>query len=149
MLASGDMILALIPQRPPMVMVGKLMACDEKSTTTSLTINENNVFVSRNLFSPSGLLESMAQTAALRTGWLLRNKPGDANINIPVGVIGSIKNFKLIFQPAADAEIITTINVEYEFGNATLISGKVESGGRLAAEAEMQIFLTENGASPS
>ena len=148
MLASGDIILELIPQRPPMVMVGKLLACDEKSTTTSLKINENNVFVSRNLFSPSGLLESMAQTAALRTGWLLRNKPGDANKKIPVGVIGSIKNFKLYFMPAAGTEIFTTIIVEYEFGNATLISGNVESGGRLAAEAEMQIFLTETGTDP-
>ena len=149
MLASGNMILELIPQRPPMVMVGKLLECDEKSTTTSLTISENNVFVSRKLFSPSGLLESMAQTAALRTGWLLRNKPGNASKNIPVGVIGSIKNFRLNFQPAAGSEIITTINVEYEFGNATLISGKVLSNDRLAAEAEMQIFLTDNGADPS
>lgn len=149
MLASGNMILELIPQRPPMVMVGKLLECDEKSTTTSLTISENNVFVSGNFFSSSGLLESMAQTAALRTGWLLRNKPGAANKNIPVGVIGSIKNFKLNFQPAAGSEIITTINVEYEFGNATLISGKVLSNDRLAAEAEMQIFLTDNGADPS
>lgn len=142
MLASDKMILSLIPQRPPMVMVDSLDTCNEEATVTSLKIKEHNVFVTDGIFSASGLLEAMAQTAAVRTGWLLKNKPGSAGMQVPVGVIGSIKNFRLYFRPATGSVITTTVKVDFEMMNATLVKGKVEVDGKLAAGAELNIFLT-------
>lgn len=144
MLTTGRQILELIPQRPPMVMIGALLSCDAEETVTSLSIDENNLFLARGLLSPSGLLENMAQTAAARTGWITKKQRGQANKPAPVGVIGSIKNFKAHFLPGAGSELITTIRIGFELANATLVSGRVEVNGKLAAEAEMQIFLTEN-----
>lgn len=143
MLASGHQILEMIPQRPPMVMVSNLIACDKEVTVTNLEVKEDTIFVSGGSLSASGLLEAMAQTAAVRTGWLLKNKTGTANKKVPVGVIGSIKNFRMHFRPPAGSTITTTIKVGFEMLNATLVKGKVELNGQLAAEAELQIFLTE------
>jgi 3-hydroxyacyl-[acyl-carrier-protein] dehydratase len=143
MLASGKEILELLPQRPPMVMVDSLASCDARTVVTRLTVREENVFMEKEGFSSSGLMECMAQTAAARTGWLLKNNPGGENKKAPIGVIGSIKNFKLHFQPVDGSILTTTIDVEYEIMQATIVKAKVETEGRLAAEAELQIFLTE------
>jgi len=144
MLVSGIEILELIPQRPPMVMVDNLVLCEGPKTVTTLKISDDNIFASENGFSAPGILETMAQTAALRTGFLLKRRPGGENKKAPIGVIGSIKNFKLYFQPATGNEIITIVEVQYEIMQATIVSARVEAEGKLAAEAEMQIFLTES-----
>lgn len=132
-----DDILKLILQKPPMVMIDKLISSDEKSTTTSLLINESNIFCNEGFFTEPGLIENMAQTAAVRVGYIAAN----LNKKIPVGFIGAIKDLSINFLPIIGSEIITKIIVEHEVLNATLISAKVESNGKTAAECEMKIFL--------
>ena len=144
MLASEKEILDLIPQRPPMVMIENLLRCDGKVTITNLNIREDNIFLNMTGFSASGLMETMAQTAAARTGWLLKRGSASDNKKAPIGVIGSIKNFRLYFQPAAGNVITTTVEVLYEIMQATIVNARVEVEGKLAAEAELQIFLTES-----
>ena len=58
-------------------MVSKLLASDGTVTRSSFCIEENNVFVKNNLFQEAGLLENMAQTAALGIGYAAQteNKP--------------------------------------------------------------------------
>jgi 3-hydroxymyristoyl/3-hydroxydecanoyl-(acyl carrier protein) dehydratase len=144
MLISEENILELLPQRSPMVMIDTLVSCDEKQVVSRFLIKENNIFLNENGFSASGIMENMAQTAAARTGWLMKNKTGGENKSVPVGVIGSIKNFKLHFQPRQGSLVETTITIEHEVMLATIVKGKAEVEGKLAAESEMQIFLTEN-----
>lgn len=143
MLAFGKEILELLPQRPPMVMVDSLESCDARTVVTRLTVRDDNVFLGEKGISTSGLMECMAQTAAARTGWILKNNPGAENKIAPIGVIGSIKHFKLHFQPVTGSVLITTVDIEYEIMQATIVRAKVETDGTLAAEAELQIFLTE------
>ena len=144
MLVSEDNITELIPQRPPMVMVDSLVCCDEKQVISRLAIHKDNIFTDSRGFTASGMMETMAQTAALRTGYLMKKKPEGANKKAPVGVIGSIKNFRLYFQPEAGSVILTTVNVEHEVLLATVVKAKVEVEGKLAAESDLQIFLTED-----
>ena len=147
MLASGIEILELIPQRPPMVMVDKLLSCDGQTTVTELCIKHDNVFAGTGRFSPPGLLESMAQTAAVRNGWIVKNNHDRKNKKVTIGVIGNIKHFKVCFQPVAGSVITTTAEVMYEIMQATIVKAKVETCGKLAAEGELHIFLTESEAS--
>jgi predicted hotdog family 3-hydroxylacyl-ACP dehydratase len=144
MLVSEDKILQLIPQRRPMVMIDCLVSCDDLQVVSQLTILPDNLFLDENGMTASGLMETMAQTAAARTGWLIQNQPGLENKKVPVGVIGSIKNFRLYFQPETGSVLETTVTIEHEVMLATVVKGKVVSNGKLAAESEMQIFLTEN-----
>lgn len=144
MLVSKENILELIPQRYPMVMLDSLVSCDEKQVVSQLTIRQDNLFLNRHGLTSAGMMEAMAQTAAARTGFLMKNQPGGANKKIPVGVIGSIKNFRLNFQPLIGSVIVTTISIEHEVLQATVVKGKVEMNGELAAESDLQIFLTED-----
>ena len=128
-----------------MVMVERLLSCDEKTTVTQLPIRKDNIFLREGLLTVPGIIESMAQTAAARTGWLMKVKPGGENKKAPIGVIGSVKNFRLHFLPSEGMELTTTIAVQLEVMQATVVSARVEADGKLAAEAELQIFLTETG----
>jgi 3-hydroxymyristoyl/3-hydroxydecanoyl-(acyl carrier protein) dehydratase len=143
MLVSEENILELIPQRQPMVMIDYLESCDEKQAVSRLTIREDNIFLNSNGLTASGMMEAMAQTAAARTGYLLKNHPESSNKKVPVGVIGSIKNFRLYFQPPVGSVIKTTVEIEHEVLMATIVKGKVEVDGKTAAEAELQIYITE------
>lgn len=144
MLVSKENIHDLLPQRYPMVMIDHLLECDEKHAVSQFIIASDNLFCGPEGFTAAGLMENMAQTAAARKGYLLRNLSGDANKKPPVGVIGSIKNFKLHDLPQTGSVLQTTVWVEHEVLQASVVKGKVEVNGNLAAECDMQIFLTED-----
>jgi 3-hydroxymyristoyl/3-hydroxydecanoyl-(acyl carrier protein) dehydratase len=144
MLISKEKILELIPQRRPMVMLDALVSCTGQQAVTELTIRKDNLFTDSNGLTAPGMMEAMAQTAAARNGYLMKNQAGGTNKKPPVGVIGSIKNFRLHFQPAIGSTITTTVIIEHEVLMATVVKGKVEVDGKLAAESDLQIFLTEN-----
>lgn len=132
-------ILDLIPQRPPMVMVGNHISFDEKNTVTTFFIKENNIFCQDGYFTEPGLIENIAQTCATRIGYF--NKINQKEILI--GFIGAIKELKIHFLPPALTEIITEIFIETEIMGFTLIRGKVISNGEICAECEMRILIKQ------
>lgn len=129
----------LIPQRPPFVMIGKLLFSDENTTRTSFRITEENIFVADGLFIEPGLLENIAQTAAARAGSVsrLENKP------VPVGYIVAVKNLEILGLPKAGEEIVTEIRVEGQVLNVTIISGQVWCNEVLMARCEMKILVSD------
>jgi len=130
-------IIPLIPQKPPFVMVGRLLSVDELTTRSSFVINPDNVFVKAGIFQEAGLMENIAQTAALRAGYMARaeNKP------VETGYIGAIKDLEIFGLPNAGDEIITEINVENQVFNVTVITGKVWHNDVLLARCEMKVFI--------
>lgn len=144
MLASKYMVSKLIPQGPPMIMVDGLLYHDEQKSRTCLQIESDNMFVIGDVFTEAGLIENIAQSAALRMGWMgyQEMKEGE-DIKPKVGVIGAVKNFTLYQLPTVGTEINTEINIQTEIFNATIISGKITAGEELLAECEMKIFLQE------
>jgi 3-hydroxymyristoyl/3-hydroxydecanoyl-(acyl carrier protein) dehydratase len=147
MLAAKDTVHKLIPQGPPMVMVDTLIYQDEHNTRTGFYLENDNLFNEDGYFSEEGLIENIAQSAALRTGWTALQKHGrDGEVNPPVGVIGSVKNFKLYRKPMINSSITTEITVQAEVFNATLISGKVMQDNEVLAEAELKIFIQDQQA---
>jgi 3-hydroxymyristoyl/3-hydroxydecanoyl-(acyl carrier protein) dehydratase len=149
MLISEENILELIPQRYPMVMIDKLLACDDKNAVSQLTIRWDNLFLDRQGFTSAGMIEAMAQTVAAKTGFLLKAQPESTEKKIPIGVIGSIKNFRMYFQPPAGSLITITVSLEHQVLQAVVIKGKVETNGNIAAESDMQIFITDDQALPT
>jgi predicted hotdog family 3-hydroxylacyl-ACP dehydratase len=145
MLANKDTVAKLIPQKPPMVMVHELIGHDEAETITAFTVEEGNIFVEKGLFSEAGLIENMAQSAALRTGWVSAMVNENEKEFTPlVGVIGAIKNFELLRLPEVNSRLITTIELLTEFGTATMVKAYVRKEEELLASADLKIFLTEN-----
>jgi len=133
-------ILDLLPQQPPFVMVDKLLYCDHETTTTALTVQEDNIFVENNELTESGVMENMAQTCAARMGYINKYIHSD---KVKLGFIGSIKNLVIEELPKAGNELKTTIDVVSEVFTITLVNAKVEVGEKLIATCEMKISLTD------
>ncbi len=130
-------ILKLIPHRPPFVMVGKLISADEKKATSSFTVLADNVMTNQGVFTEAGLIENIAQTAALHAGFIASNM----GKNTPQGMIGGIKNIEIQYLPKINDTINTMVTIEHEVLNAKLVNGKVYLNNIVIAECEMKVFL--------
>jgi hypothetical protein len=132
-------IIPLIPQEPPFVMVSKLLHTDVNITRSSFTVNGDNVFVKDNLFQEAGLMENIAQTAALRAGYLaeIEDRP------VAIGYIGAVSSFEIFDLPKVDDEIITEITVENQIFDITVLSGRVWLNKNLMAKCEMKLFISK------
>ncbi len=120
-----------------MIMVDRLVEVVDKTTVTTFLICEDNVFCENGEFREPGLIENMAQTAAAGVG----SKPGIAGGEPPIGFIGGIRNLKIHAFPKVGDEITTTVTVEHEVFDATVVQGKVYLATQLMAECELKIFL--------
>ena len=132
-------ILLLIPQRPPFVMVDKLLSCDENSSKTSFRVDEQNVLVVKGEFSEEGLIENIAQSAAAHAGYLAMMK----NIPVTVGYISTIKNLEIFELPKINDELVTEVKIENQVLDMTVISGTVRSNDKVIAQCEMNIILSK------
>ena len=117
-------------------MVGKLLHTDESAARSSFLIAEDNVFVKDGCFQEAGLLENMAQTAALGAGYQAKaeNRP------VVSGYIAAINNLEIFGLPGIGDELITEVKIENHIFNVTVISGKVWNKGELIASGEMKLF---------
>lgn len=135
-IAGKDEITKFIPQKPPMVMIEKLIFADEKKTISSLTILPENIFCENGVFTEPGLIENMAQTAAAGSGFKSMSKKEEP----PAGFIGGIRNLIIHSLPKTGQVIRTEIIVEHEIFDALVVTGKVFLDDRMIAGCEMKIF---------
>jgi 3-hydroxyacyl-[acyl-carrier-protein] dehydratase len=134
---------ALIPQQPPIEMVDTLWLNDDKTTISGFTIQADNIFCKEGFFTEPGIIENIAQTAALRAGYIvsLLAKDGKLTGPPPVGYIAAIKNLNIHQLPKVGAALKTEIIVKQVIFDVTLIAAKTICNGELIAECEMKIFL--------
>ena len=129
----------LIPQKAPFVMVDKLLHFEDKKVVAGLTISEENIFTQNNCFSASGLIEHMAQTVALYTGYQFYLKNEDA----PTGYIGAIKKAEIVELPSVGKELITTVIILHDIMGVTLVTAETECDGKMIATSEMKTVLAK------
>lgn len=126
-----------IPQKHPMVMVDKLIRADGGIVETTFLIREENVLCDNGTFTEAGLVENMAQTAAAGVG----SNAGLSGNEPPVGIIGGIRNLKILRFPVHGDELLTRITVEHEVFDASIVFGEVFLLGELIASCQLKIFL--------
>ncbi|MCW3125531.1 MAG: hydroxymyristoyl-ACP dehydratase [Bacteroidetes bacterium] len=142
MLVTKENILRLIPQRPPIVMVDGLLEHSAEVSLSRLFIAEDNIFVTDGFFQMPGLVENIAQTAALRMGYdhMIHMDPNAEPAKPPVGFIGEVKNLKIHFLPPVGSTVNTKVELLHNIFTASVIKGYVMLDGNIAAECEMKIF---------
>jgi len=59
LLANREEIMRPIPQRPPMVMIDELLACDARHIVTGFRVDAGNVFGQHGIFTEPGLIENI------------------------------------------------------------------------------------------
>lgn len=133
----GEGITGYIPQRGAIVMVDEFFGVEGGESVSGLTIGQDNLFCENGLFSECGVIEHIAQSAALRVGYLCRERGEE----VPVGFIGSINKCRLHALPAAGDRLTTRIRVEQQIMDITLVSATVVAGQRPIAECMMKIYL--------
>lgn len=127
--------LPYIPQRPPFVLVDNLLSCDDEVVVTDFHIPRGHVLVEDGHLSEAGLIENIAQTCAVRIGWLNRDKP------IPVGVIGAVNNFEHTALPAVGETLTTTVAVTSAVFEAIIVHAEIHCNGRPVAQCDMKVFV--------
>ncbi len=143
MLVSKEEVQQYIPQRPPIVMVDGLLDHEGEVSVSALTIAPDNIFVSGGHLQMPGMVENIAQTAALRMGYahkLTLIESGAEARKPPVGFIGEVKNLKIHHLPPVGATIQTRIEVLHSIFTASVIRGQIMCDNVVAAECEMKIF---------
>jgi predicted hotdog family 3-hydroxylacyl-ACP dehydratase len=132
----------LIPQRPPFVMIDKLLSFDMVFTETQLEIRDDNVFCKEGRLSAEGLMENIAQTCAARIGYINMTK----NETVKIGVIGSVNNYEIFRLPKVGEVIITTIEMMEEMFQVTMVKAIVKCGEETMAQANMKIAIIDQDA---
>ncbi len=135
-------ILEFIPQRSPFIMVDKLYEMAGAKATTGLLIAAENPLVKNGRFQESGLIENIAQSAALMSGYHAV-KGGTAPKK---GFIGMIKDLKVYALPHAGQELTTEVEQTADILNACIIKGTVKDAlSNVLAECELRIFFENEG----
>ena len=129
----------LIPQRPPFVMIDKLLSFDMTVTVTQLEIRADNVFCKDGRLSAEGLMENIAQTCAARMGYINLTK----NEAVKLGVIGAVNNFEVFRTPKVGDVIVTTIEVIEEMFQITMVKATIKCGDETIVQGNMKIALMD------
>ncbi|RZJ72517.1 hypothetical protein [Flavobacterium sp.] len=138
-LAEKEAVWQLIPQKFPFEMVDKLFSFDETQVVAGLLVSEANIFTTDGTFRESGLIEHMAQTVALHTGYkffLLKQAA-------PTGYIGSVSSLSISELPKTGDEIVTTVTIIQEFGDITMVEISSSVNGSEIAKGQMKTVLAK------
>lgn len=136
LLEGGDVV-SLIPQRDPIVLVDRFYGFNEEGAYTALRVRPSTLFCHHGILDECGLTEHIAQSAAVRAGYLYRSR-GE---RIPTGFIGSVDKMNYYALPQVGDELHTCIRVVQEVFDITLISAEVWVRDKRIADGRMKIFL--------
>ena len=128
----------LIPQRNPIILVDRLLDSDETATVSDFLVRKECVFVDNGRLVSAGLLENIAQTCALRIGYLNRGQ------QVRIGVVGAVKNFTVHRLPSVWETLITTVKETLYIDPALVVSAETCVGSERVASCEMKVFLTND-----
>lgn len=139
-LITKELVQTLIPQRAPIVMVDALYQFESDFIEAGLFITKDNIFVEKNYMQAPGVIEHMAQSVALHTGYAYYLKAQTA----PTGYIGAIKKIEIIQLPKVGDQIITQVEILHEFMGVTLVELTTTCNDKLIAIGQMKTVLAQS-----
>lgn len=125
-------------------MVDHLVDYSEIQTTCELTIRPDNVFCENGELAAAGLIEHIAQTCAARLGYYNKYV---LKVGVRLGFIGEVKDLEIIRLPREGELIETTIKVEQEIFDVTLVTAEVRVGTEVIATTRLKIAQGEQSSS--
>ena len=128
----------VLPQQEPFVMVGNLIAFSADASTTETEILETNIFVDNGFFSPSGMMENIAQTCAARVGFYNKYV---LHKDVQVGFIGAVRNYVINELPPVGTIIQTRVDILQDVFGMTLADAMVMCGDKVFATAEIKLSV--------
>lgn len=136
-LVPKEHITDYIPQKDPMVMIDTLNYCEGTVTKTNFEVREDNIFVKDGLLHEPGIIENIAQTAAVKAGYEVKKNGAEPLI----GFIGAIKDLVIYELPKTGDVLETTVTIKMEVMGITLVEGVSICNEKKIASCEMKIFI--------
>ena len=133
----------ILPQREPFLFVDRLVHYDERETVTEFQVVADHLLVADGYLTAPGILENMAQSSAVRIGYLCKYV---LHVPVRIGYIGAIRKFRVHRLPAVGETLRTTILFREDVFGITLVDAEVRVGEDLIAEAALKTALGEKEA---
>jgi predicted hotdog family 3-hydroxylacyl-ACP dehydratase len=102
-------------------------------------VRKDNIFFENGLLIESGLIENIAQTCAVRMGYINKYIRNDA---VKIGFIGEIRNQEILRLPKAGETLVTQINTIEEVFQTTLVNATTSIGNEIITKCKMKISIT-------
>lgn len=138
-ITNPEVLLKCIPQRNPIVMVDALISFADHEVVSGFTVYTHGLFAKNGTLTEPGLIEHMAQTVALHTGFGFYIK----NEQAPTGYIGSIANLKVSRLPVQQEIIVTTVTILHEFSGVTLVNIVSKVQDEVIASGQMKTVIAQ------
>lgn len=138
-ITDEEVLLKCIPQRHPIVMVDTLLSFEEDSVVAGFTVQTKGLFEQDGMLAEPGLIEHMAQTVALHTGFSFYVR----NEQAPTGYIGSIANLRVNRLPVQHENIVTTATILHEFSGVTLVDIVSKVHNEVIASGQMKTVIAK------
>ncbi len=139
MLVEKNNIKKYIPQREPFIMVDNLIEMGEDTIVSDFNVSSDNPMIKNGFFSESGMIENIAQTAAVGVGYEAEQN----NEKVKKGFLGAVKNLKTFDLAKSGDTLKTKVKIISKIMNATVIHGIIELSGKKILECEMSFFLQD------
>lgn len=133
-------ILAYIPQRPPIVMIDRIVEVIDNMVICQFEIKNDNIFVANGIFREPGIIENIAQTIAAGAGYKAKKQ----NTEVKLGYIAAIKNLNIYLLPAIGDILTTSVQIVNKVFSVTIVLAEVNIEDTKVAECEMRIYIEDN-----
>ncbi|WP_224995970.1 hypothetical protein [Cesiribacter sp. SM1] len=135
---KGEALFDYIPQRPPFVLVDTLYEKGALHVQSGFSIKADHPMVQQGVLTEGGLVENIAQTAALFAGVRFV----DQGLPVPVGYIAGIKELEIKSLPPVGSKIFTTTTLTHDLMNIQVVEGNIfDEQDQLIARCELRIFI--------
>jgi len=131
---------SLVPQRPPMLMIGTYTYHDPDHCQSTLAVDGAGLFVEPGgTLASVAVIEHIAQTAAAHLGYqrTLRGLP------IVVGVLGDVTHCHLAARAKAGDTLATTLTVVNVVDGITLAAAEVRVADTLICSCRVKLALQD------
>ena len=130
-------ILSLIPHREPFVQVDELVSASDSVFVTRMTVRPGNLLLGNGYLMESGLIENIAQSAALGFGYQGRESGQEPK----VGYIGAISRVEVNVLPAVGDTITTRVTVLHRLDPVVMVHGVCYCGDEKLLEGEIKLVI--------
>jgi 3-hydroxyacyl-[acyl-carrier-protein] dehydratase len=135
MKVSKEEIRSYIPHGEPFIMIDNLIEATSDRFVTNFTILPSNIFLHADRLEAYGLIENIAQSAAVGINYLktdLAAKP-------VAGFIAAVTKLKLYGLPKVNDEIYTIVTPLHQYAKMHLVRGENLVDGKLVLECEIKL----------
>lgn len=136
-LVTADDVIHYIPHRAPFVLVDTLYVCTTNGAEAGYLIRSNPM-MEDGLFTEAGMLEHVAQSVALRAGWLGR-QPGQLP-SFSMGYIAGIKDACFYRQVPLGTSLRTHFQIKIQFQQLVLIEAVTYGDEQRLLDCQLQLY---------